>query len=100
MAVVYAAAERFVDAALSHDDSMFTSGVSIWTKANLDDLHRRFVEQPDESSDAFTVKFRRQLEGAPDATLQLAAEALFVHFLIAVMSGEAKRAVILPVLGG
>ena len=54
---------------------------------------------PDESSDAFLVKFQRQLAGAPDATVQLAAEALYVHFLIASMSGAAKRAVIEPVLG-
>lgn len=98
VAVVYAAADRFVDAALRTDGSLFTSGVGIWTKANLDDLHARFVAQPDESSDAFLVKFQRQLKDAPDATIQLAAEALYVHFLVAVMSGEAKRAVIEPVL--
>lgn len=95
----YAAAERFVEAALRHDDSLFTPGVALWTAANLDDLHARFVERPDESADAFLVKFQRQLAGAPDATIQLAAEALYVHFLIAWMSGAAKRAVIGPVLG-
>ena len=42
-AVVYGAADRFVDAALRHDDSIFTAGVEIWTKTNLDDLHARFV---------------------------------------------------------
>jgi MoxR-like ATPase len=98
-AVVYAAADRFVDAALRHDGSLFTAGVGIWTKANLDELHARFVAKPDESSDDFLSKFHRQLAGAPDATIQLAAEALYVHFLIAVMSGAAKRAVIEPVLG-
>lgn len=98
VAVVYAAADRFVDAALRSDGSLFTPGVAIWTAANLADLHARFVAQPDESSDAFLVKFQRQLKDAPDATIQLAAEALYVHFLVAVMSGEAKRAVIEPVL--
>ena len=98
-AEIYAAAARFVDAALRHDDSLFTPGVAIWTGANLDDLHARFVAKPDESSDAFLGKFQRQLAGAPDATIQLAAEALYVHFLIASMSGAAKRAVIEPVLG-
>lgn len=95
----YAAAERFVEAVLRHDDSLFTPGVALWTAANLDDLHARFVERPDESADAFLVKFQRQLAGAPDATIQLAAETLYVHFLIAYMSGAAKRAVIEPVLG-
>ena len=99
VAVVYAAADRFVDAALRSDGSLFTPGVPIWTRATLDDLDQRFVQRPDESSDSFLVKFQRQLDGAPDATLQLAAEALYVHFLISVMRGDAKRAVIQPVLG-
>src|SRR4051794_33533896 len=98
-AEIYAAADRFVAAALRSDDSLFTPGVAIWAKANLDDLHARFVAKPDESSDAFLGKFQRQLAGAPDTTFQLAAEALYVHFLIAMMSGAAKRAVIEPVLG-
>jgi hypothetical protein len=97
--VVYDAASRFVDAALRADDSLFTPGTAVWSRDNLDALHRYFVERPDDSSDSFLTKFRRQLEDAPDLTIQLAAEALFVHFLIAVMSGEAKRAVINPVLG-
>ena len=95
----YAAAERFVDAALRADDSIFTPGVPIWNLANLEDLRERFVEHPDDSGDPFLTKFRRQLANAPDPTLQLAAEALFVHFLIAYMTGAAKRAVIEPVLG-
>jgi 5-methylcytosine-specific restriction enzyme B len=96
---IYAAAGRFVDAALREDDSLFTPGVAVWAKTNLDDLYARFVAHPDESSDAFLVKFQRQLAGAPDSTVQLAAEVLYVHFLIASMSGAAKRAVIEPVLG-
>lgn len=65
----YAAAEQFVDRALRSDDSLFTPGQSIWSTENLDDLQRRFVLQPDESSDPFDVKFRRQLEGAPAPTV-------------------------------
>ena len=98
-ASIYEAAARFVERALRADDSLFTPGVAIWSKGPLDDLHVRFVEHPDESSDSFLTKFQRQLSGAPDATIQLAAEALYVHFLIAIMSGDAKRAVIEPVLG-
>ena len=96
---IYAAAARFVDAALREDDSLFTPGVAIWATANLNDLYARFVANPDESSDAFLVKFQRQLAGAADSTIQLAAEALYVHFLIAHMSALAKRNVIEPVLG-
>jgi hypothetical protein len=49
----------------------------------IDDLHTRFNLAPDPSSDRFEVKLKRQLAGAPPATIQLAAELLFVHFLVA-----------------
>ncbi len=34
----YTAAQRFVDAALRADDSLFTPGAAIWSLANVDDL--------------------------------------------------------------
>lgn len=97
-AVVYDAAERFVDAALRRDDALFAPGRPIWTKDGLEDLRDRFALHPDLSSDSFLAKFKRQLSGASDETMQLAAEMLYVHFLIALMAGDAKRAVIRPVI--
>ncbi len=89
---VYAAAQRFVAAALKDDDSLFTPGRAVWSAATLDDLHERFVEHPDTSSDKFEVKFERQLRGAPDLTIQLAAELTYVHLLITrSMGGDRKR---------
>ncbi|MBK6767693.1 MAG: AAA family ATPase [Ardenticatenales bacterium] len=45
------------------------------------------------------VKFERQLSGASDATLLLAAECLFVYFLVPLnIKGETKRAAIQTVL--
>ncbi len=82
-APTYAAAATFVDRALAHDDSLFTPGRSIWSAAVLDDLYRRFVEHPDVSADRFEIKFHRQLDGAPQETVQLAAECLYTYFLIA-----------------
>src|SRR4051794_12828268 len=64
---IYAASARFVDAALREDGSLFTPGLAIWARANLDDLYARFVARPDESTDAFLVKFQRQLADAPDS---------------------------------
>lgn len=96
---IYAAAGRFVDAALRDDDSMFTPSVPVWTAAQLDDLHRRFVMQPDESRDRFDVKFRRQLNGAPAQTYQLAAETLFFHVIIAAdLQPNTKRRIVNEVL--
>jgi 5-methylcytosine-specific restriction enzyme B len=98
---VYEAAERFVRDGLGCDGSLFTPGVPIWTEANALDLHERFVERPDESADAFDAKFQRQLAGAPASTIQLAAELLYVHFLISSPSqigGDRKRQLIQTVL--
>ena len=78
----YAAAQRWVDAALKSDDSLFTPGEAVWSPAVMDDLCERFVQHPDLSSDDFLTKFNRQLAGddpADPATVQLAGELLFIH---------------------
>ena len=98
---VYDAASQWVDVALRNDDSLFTPGISIWSLPNLDDFYNRFVLQPDESSDSFEVKFKRQLSGAPPQTIQLAAEILYVHLLLPIpraMGGRKKRGLINRVL--
>ncbi|MFF9691093.1 AAA family ATPase [Streptomyces sp. NPDC014623] len=59
--------------------SAFQPDLAAWTDATASDLRARFVDRPDESSDTFLVKLRRQLTGAPDETIVLAAELLFVN---------------------
>ncbi|MDX3070254.1 AAA family ATPase, partial [Streptomyces sp. ND04-05B] len=59
--------------------SAFAPETDAWTEATASDLRARFVDRPDESSDTFMVKLRRQLDGAPAATVVLAAELLFVN---------------------
>ncbi len=96
----YAAAERFVAAALRTDDSLFTPGVSIWTASNANDLAARFVDAPDEGEGNFMEKLEGQLQGASDAVLQLAGEMLYVYFLgDSGPGGDAKRSLVLRVLG-
>jgi len=96
---IYEAARRFVDAGLRRDDSLFTPGEPIWSAAGAADLYVRFVDHPDESADSFLNKFQRQLDGAPAATVQLAAEVLFVHLLMPWdMRGNTKRGMIEAVL--
>jgi hypothetical protein len=97
---VYDAAPQFVDRCLRLDDSLFTPGRAIWSLAVCQDLHARFVGQPDTSKDTFENKFRRQLAEAPPATIQLAAELLFVHLLAArQVLFDTKRSLIQHVLG-
>jgi 5-methylcytosine-specific restriction protein B len=97
---IYRPGERFVDAALRRDDSLFTPDEPVWSLAVLEDLHRRFVERPDDSSDSFETKLSRQLAGAPSPTIQLMAEMLFVHLLLPIdIRAETKRQTIATVLG-
>ena len=95
----YGAAEHFVSAALKSDDSLFTPGKPIWSLGQIDDLYQRFNRQPDTGSDRFDVKLRRQLQGAPDSTLQLMGEVIFVQFLVVDDIGaKSKRALVQEVL--
>ncbi|WP_127360470.1 McrB family protein [Actinacidiphila soli] len=61
--------------------SSFVPGLAVWTAGTASDLRARFVDQPDESSDTFLVKLKRQLAGAPDETIVLAAELLYVNLV-------------------
>ena len=91
---VYKAAEHWIDVALRRDDSLFTPGKPIWSLANLTDFHERFAGQPDDSKDTFLAKFERQLHGAPAQTYQLAAEILYLTYLIVyprTIGGDKKR---------
>ena len=100
--VVYDAAQRWVDAALRKDDSLFTPGHPIWSLDNLNDFHQRFVVATNPSGSGFFEKLKSLLLGAPRATIQLAAEILYVHYLIAAppaISGRNKRERISQVLG-
>ena len=79
---VYAAAEAWVERGLRNDDSLFTPGVAVWTSEWLDELHRCFLDRPDESGDSFIDKLERQLEGVPPGAHQLMAEVLYVYFIV------------------
>ena len=97
---VYAAARRFVDTCLRADGSLFLPNRGVWSAPVLDDLHHRFNLAPDTSSDSFEDKFARQLEGAPAATIQLAAEIVFVHFLAAHDIGAPAKRRLVDVIRG
>src|SRR5215203_1239120 len=98
---VYAVAERFVEVALEEDGSLFTPEAAVWSAENIEDLYERFVRNPDESSDSFEDKFRRQLEEAPLETRQLAAELLYIYLLYpSNIRGNNKQRIVRSVLEG
>ena len=88
---VYDAAELWVDRALRSDDSLFTPGTAIWSSRWLGELHRRFLNQPDESDASFIDKLRGQLAGSPAETYQLMGEVLYFYFLIVYARNSANE---------
>ncbi len=90
-AITHQAAERFVNVALKSDGSLFSPGKTIWSLPLIEELHGAFVQSPDESSDTFIEKFRRQLGRVSDDAKQLAAELLWVHFLTPFATGGDKK---------
>ena len=88
---IYRATELFIDQALRAEGSLFTPDRAVWTAATIDDFYERFVLQPD-VSDSFETKLKQQLDGASADTIQLAAEMLYVYFLLPLDSGgDTKR---------
>lgn len=80
---LYAFQQFWLGQVLEHNDSFLTPGTRIWTIANLDELQRNFVEQPDTTPGrSFLEKLHLQLAGAGPAAKQLMAELLVEHFLI------------------
>ncbi|MEW2260308.1 AAA family ATPase [Streptomyces sp. NPDC047869] len=78
-AVVVEAVRRVFHDGLTRGKSAFVPHLDAWAEPTVSDLRARFVDRPDESSDTFLVKLRRQLDGAPDETIVLAAELLYVN---------------------
>ena len=89
---VYAAADRWVDSCLRHDDSLFTPGREVWSSNWLSELRTRFLDRPDErQGPTFMEKLQRQLGDAPPQVIQLMGEALYVYFLIVATKNSATE---------
>ncbi len=88
---VYAAAQKWVDAALRNDDSLFTPGRPIWSKELLRELHENFLEGPEGERDSFHSNLRDALEGSSPEAYQLMGEALYAHYLIVSTSNSARE---------
>ena len=72
----YYAMQRIHETALVRFDSLFSSDLKLWTLQNFQQFHAVFVERFHEGEGSFLEKWKKQLEGATDAILQLAAELL------------------------
>ena len=97
---IYDAAKTWVVSALCSDDSLFTPGEPVWSRENLAELRRLFLDQPDTSGNGFYGKLEQQLAVASHQVYQLMAEALYVYYLsFWGMRADAKKERINRVLG-
>ena len=79
---MYAAARRWRDESLVGDRSLF-DGRPIDGDAAFQELMQFYVNNPDAGAGTFVSKLRVQLADAGDDSIQVAAELLYVHALIA-----------------
>lgn len=75
------AAEKWKQRCLLDGGSLF-SEERLWRRENFRGLQTYFVERPDEGSDSFEEKLRRQLEPAPPEMRRLWAEITWAYYLI------------------
>ena len=90
---VLEAARRWRDRCFQADGSVL-SDKHLWTLDNLAHLEREFIDNPDLSSANFLDKLERQLKPTPPAVKQLAAELLWLLYLIVsedALKGGTKR---------
>ncbi|HEX6500127.1 MAG TPA: AAA family ATPase [Micromonosporaceae bacterium] len=72
---------ELIERGFQQGTSLFAPQRSVWDQATAGELYRHYNEQPDLGSDAFLVKLERQLAGASDDAIQLAAELLTLQGL-------------------
>ena len=77
---VYAAADVWKERCLLNDGALF-SDAKIWTASNLRTLQDLVIFNADWGADSFRNKLFRQLNGASPATIQLAAELMWLIYL-------------------
>jgi hypothetical protein len=87
----YVAMQRIRETALSRFDSLFTPEKKLWSLENLRQFHTLFVERFDLGEGSFLEKWRKQLEGAGDNILQLAAELLYVQQFFTTVTGPERK---------
>src|SRR6516225_8081398 len=86
----FAALERIRETALIRYDSLFTPR-KLWGLENLRQFHALFVGRFDKGEGSFLEKWKKQLEGANDDILQLAAELLYIQQFFTTVTGPEKK---------
>ena len=77
---VYKAADTWRKKCLENNGSLF-SEEKLWTLSAFDELHERFVQNPDDSKKNFFIKLGTQLAGSTSSCKQLMTEIFWVIML-------------------
>lgn len=97
---VRGAARAIIDRGLGKGDSLFVPDSGAWSATTVEDLYQRYNLAADLSDDKFLDKLAKQLDGAPDPTIVLAAEIIALLSLpLTNVSGETKRHRMRTILG-
>ena len=80
-AAILPAADRWKQRCLLDSGSLF-GDERLWTAQNFEQLRIHVVENPDEGSDPFYEKLRRQLDPAPPEAKRLWSEMTWVFYLV------------------
>lgn len=88
---LYDAVVAWSDRCLLTAGSLLGSSSKLWSKEYLDELYKRFVQNPDEGDGDFQNKLRTQLADATPEAIQLMAEILWLVLLFPSNIGPAKK---------
>lgn len=85
------AAERWIQACLIEDGSLFSNS-QLWTAKLIDEVHAAFVDHPDFGKEDFMTKLKGQMKAASAPAQQLMAEMLWALLLFpSNMKARTKR---------
>ena len=82
---------RLIERGFGSGTSLFDPSRKVWSPETIGELYRLYNEHPDMGTDTFLVKLRRQIGGASDEAILLAAELLALHALPLVNFTEPKK---------
>ncbi|OKP97662.1 McrB family protein [Paenibacillus sp. P46E] len=78
---VYSYANQWIEKSLMDGSSLLWPSEEIWTTDNLNAFRACFIDNTDESAEAFETKLKGQLSGQKSEVVQLACELVYLYLL-------------------
>lgn len=90
-AAPYEVADRWKNECLVNSKSLLWPDAPVWSLSTLEGFKAGFIDRPDESSDSFENKLKRQLDDQAPLVTQLACEILLIYFLFTSSVTSARK---------